>query len=154
MEATQEITGEELNEQVEAGAENVETELQMEVYPKKAEKVGVYQSRFGGGGASTQVCEATVEYAGLTLAIVIWMRLSIDRNNGAETITVEPGLPTGIKIDDKAFLETFKDNILRAAEVWFGYKTAEEKATERLLNPAAAQATAGRRVSVVHRPKK
>ena|SRR5205814_3412296 len=124
--------------------------IPMEVYAQKAEKTGVYTGRFG--GKSTQVCVAKVEYAGITFESVIWARLSTDRNNGAETITIEPGLPTGVKVEDEEFFERFKAVILSAVQVWFGYAAAERKAEERLLNPAAG--TAGTTARVVKTVKR
>jgi hypothetical protein len=123
--------------------------IQMEVFAKKADKTGVYAGKFG--GKSTQVCVATVEYNGLTIDSVIWMRLATDRNNGSESITTEPGLPTGLKIEDSEFSDRFKEVILMSVEVWFGYKAAHDKAKERLLNPIVAGNTASRRVEVVKR---
>lgn len=118
--------------------------VRIEVLPKKAEKVGVYTGRFG--GKSTQVAAATVEYAGLTLDCIIWKRLSIDRNDGSETLTTEPGLPSGIKIEDEAFLGQFKAYIMASMAVWFGYAAADEKARQRLLNPTTVTASSGSKV--------
>ena len=123
--------------------------INMDVFAKKADKTGVYAGRFG--GKSTQVCSATVEYNGLTIDSIIWMRLSTDRNNGSETITTEPGLPTGLKIEDEEFSDRFKEVILMSVEVWFGYKAAHAKAKERLMNPVVTGTSGSKRTEIVKR---
>jgi len=125
-------------------------EIVIDVFPKKAEKTAVYTGRFG--GKSTMVAIAAVEYHGLSLEMPIWMRLSVDRNNGSESITTEAGLPTGVKIGDEDFANRFKTIVRESMEVWFQYPPAYRKAQERLLNPLNLSATATR-TEVVKRDK-
>jgi hypothetical protein len=117
--------------------------LNIEVLMQKPTKTGVYSGRFG--GQSTQVCTASVDYAGLTIEAEIWARRSADRNTNEVRTVVEPSLPKGVKFDSEEFAEDFKATIFRAVNVNLSYNALEAKAIARLDNPASVAGSTGSR---------
>lgn len=119
--------------------------MNIEVYVQKPAKVGTYSGRFG--GKSTQVADAVVELSdyGVSLACVIWARLNRDRDTGEESITIEPGFPSGVTVENDEQRNAIKDMVLASAEVWVGFSAAQDAAVKRLLAKSTLGATTASR---------